>query len=152
MGVDARGHVVRLRGERFGAEIAGGDFLGAHVIAPALVAALPAVGCVVGDVYLPALRRGERLAAFLHRGPWDDIGTLRAYLDANLRWLSGRPSFAGGGARVASGVRLQGVVIGAGAEVRGAGELRDVVVWPGAIATAPASSAIITPRRIVEVR
>ena len=37
------------------------DFLGIHVIGAALRALLPERGCLVGDVYLPALRRGERL-------------------------------------------------------------------------------------------
>jgi mannose-1-phosphate guanylyltransferase len=152
VGLDPRGDVVRLRGERFGDEVSGGDFLGAHLVGEVLVAALPAEGCMVGDVYLPALRRGARLATFRHEGPWDDIGTLRAYLDANQRWLSGRPSFVGAGASVASDVRLDAAVIGAGAVVRGAGDLRSVVVWPGATAIAPLSSAIVTPRGVVEVR
>jgi mannose-1-phosphate guanylyltransferase len=151
LGLDASGDVVRLRGERFGEEVSGGDFLGAHVIGPALVAELPAVGCLVGDVYLLALRRGEKVGSFRHDGPWDDVGSLRAYLAANLRWLGDRNSFRGDGARVEAGILLDQCVIGAQAEVRGQGSLRDVVVWPGAVAFAPLASAIVTPRGIVAV-
>ncbi|MEO7331979.1 MAG: nucleotidyltransferase family protein, partial [Minicystis sp.] len=64
LGIGQRGEVVRLRGERFGAETSGGDFLGIYAMSPALRARLPHQGCLVGDACLPALRAGEKLGTF----------------------------------------------------------------------------------------
>lgn len=146
VGLDAAGDVVRLRGERFGTETTGGDFLGIQVIDEALRRRLPAVGCLVGDGYLPALRRGERVAASVVSATWADVGTVGAYLAANERWLArlGRAAFVGAGASIAQGVDLEGSVVGAGAIVRGRGALRRCVVWPGATATAPLDEAVVT--------
>jgi mannose-1-phosphate guanylyltransferase len=82
VGLDDHGNVVRLRGERFGAETAGGDFLGIQVMGARLRRALPAEGCLVADVALPLLRRGGRLASFPYRGAWDDIGQPASLLRA----------------------------------------------------------------------
>ncbi|WP_437282621.1 NDP-sugar synthase [Sorangium sp. So ce375] len=150
VGVGARGEVVRLRGERFGDEVAGGDFVGVHVVGEALRRRLPQRGCMVGDVYLPWLREGRSLATFAAPAVWHDIGTLAAYLAASARWLSqrGLESYVGPGASVAEGVDVAGSVIGAGARVEGAGALRGGVVWPGARvvlgAGAPLERAVVT--------
>ncbi|XXX82040.1 NDP-sugar synthase [Sorangium sp. So ce134] len=152
VGVGARGEVVRLRGERFGEEVAGGDFVGVHVVGGALRRRLPPRGCMVGDVYLPWLREGRPLATFAAPSLWHDIGTLAAYLAASARWLAqrGLPSYVGPGASVAEGVDVTGSIVGAGARVEGAGALRGCVVWPGARiavgadAGAPCERAVVT--------
>jgi NDP-sugar pyrophosphorylase family protein len=99
----------------------------------------------VGDVYLPALRRGEPLFAFRYEGPFFDVGTLEHYLQANLAWLDrhGGGAFRGAAAEVDPAVTLERSVVGAGASVRGTGALTRCVVWPGARATAPLSDAIV---------
>jgi mannose-1-phosphate guanylyltransferase len=152
VGLGEGGEVLRLRGERFGEEVSGGDFVGVQVIGEALRRALPARGCLVGDGYLPALRAGgrigtTRLAVPLNEKAWDDIGTAAAYLDANARWLRGMSlrSYAGVGAVVAPEVDVSGSVIGAGAIVEGEGALAGCVVWPGARARAPLERAVVTP-------
>lgn len=151
VGLDAEGHVVRLRGERFGVEARGGDFGGVQVIGEELRRALPEQGCLVGDGYLPFLRRGGRLGSVPAPEVWDDIGTVAAYLAANARWLAkarksheGARSFVGAGAQVAPGVDVTGSVIGAGAVVEGEGALRGCVVWPSAAARAPLDRAVVT--------
>lgn len=151
VGLGADGRVVRLRGERFGDEIAGADFLGVHVLGAALRARLPERGCLVGDLYLPALREGKRLATLSVAGSWDDIGTVEAYLTANARWLAraGLVAHVGEGAHVDPGVDLTGSVVGAGAVVRGGGALTRSVIWPGARAEAPLDRAVVTPRGAV---
>lgn len=151
VGVGARGEVVRLRGERFGEEAAGGDFVGVHVVGEALRRRLPPRGCMVGDAYLPWLREGRALATFAAPAVWHDIGTVAAYLAASARWLteSGRESYVGPGAFVAEGVAVTGSVVGAGARVEGEGALRRCVVWPGARATAPLEDAVVTTSGVV---
>lgn len=149
VGLDGEGRVVRLRRESVapGAERAGGDFLGVHLLGESLRARLPERGCLVGDVYLPALHAGARLGACDVRAPFVDVGTLSAYLEANVRWLEARgdDAFVGAGARVGPAVTLARSVIGAGAIVEGEGLVERSVVWPGARLVAPARGSIATP-------
>jgi mannose-1-phosphate guanylyltransferase len=146
VGVDGQGHIVRLRTERFGEEVQGGQFLGIHVLGAALRARLPEHGGLIEDVYVPALARGETLRAWPFDGPWHDIGTLATYLDANLAWLAARGEHAwvGLGGQVEAGVALDRAIVGEGAHVMGEGVLRRCVVWPGATAIAPLEEQVVT--------
>src|SRR5262249_45338165 len=134
VGVGARGRVVRLRGEVFGEEEAGGDFLGISVIGPELRRTLPIPGCLVGEGLLPWLRAGREIATFRCAVPWDDIGSVESYLQANLRWLEHRSLdfYLGDAVRLGPGVELNSSVIGSQAAVTGGGTLSRCVLWPGA--------------------
>lgn len=154
VGIDAHGHVVRLRKEaaREG-EVQGGEFVGIHVVGKTLRETLPEVGCLVGDVYLPALRRGAKIGVMRFEEAFHDIGTPRAYLEASLAWLraSGRSVWCAESSRVENRVETDGVIVGAGASVSGEGKLERVVVWPNADAVAPLHDAIVTPQTVVRV-
>lgn len=151
VGLDADRGVVRLRGETFGEEASGGDYVGVAALGARVLAILPETGCLVGDVALPWLRRGGRVRAVLHRGYFADAGTPPEYLAANLAWLArrGARAWAAPSARVAAGVELVDSLVGVGAAVEGSGALTRCVVWPGATARAPLADAIVTPRRVV---
>jgi mannose-1-phosphate guanylyltransferase len=153
IGLNDAGTIVRLRDERVAEETQGGDFLGIHVLTPFSRTRLPPLGCLVGDHYLPALRRGTRLRGFLSEAPWFDIGSLGRYVDANVAWLAarGRTSWVDEGATVSGRVLLKDVVVGKGASVHGAGVLERCVVWPTAHVTAPLANAVVTPGAIVRV-
>jgi len=153
VGLDSAGRVVRLRGEMFGAEVSGGDFLGIQALGPAFRATLPREGCLVADVALPRLRRGESIACLAFTGAWQDVGTPAALLRANLAWLerNGLPFYAAESARVAPAVRLAGSVVGAGAVVRGEGELRACVVLPRGELEAPAERTIAGSRAAIAI-
>ena len=152
VGLDRGGNVVRLRGERFGEEIAGGEFLGVHVIGAALRALLPLAGCLVGDVYLPALRRGERLATFGHEGAFFDVGNPASYLAANLAWLerTGRPCWIGARARVSAASNVTRSIVGEDAVIEA--DLDACVVLAGAHVRAPASASIVTTFGTIDAR
>ena len=151
VGLDADGRVVRLRSESHGHEVRGGDFLGIHALGAELRARLPPVGCLVGDVYLPALRESATLRAFVTEAAFLDVGTLAAYAEANARWLRARGlgSWSHPSAEVAPGVDLEGTLVGAGARVV-AGAIR-CVVWPGAVVDRALTDAIVTPRGVVPI-
>jgi mannose-1-phosphate guanylyltransferase len=153
VGLDPTGRVVRLRGERVAEEAAGGEFLGIHVLGAELRKSLPERGCLVGDVYIPAMRRGARLQAFGWVRPFFDIGSVASYLEANLAWLTSRhlPHWIGPGAELGPGISLGFAVIGPGATARGLGVLDRCVVWPGASVEAPLADAVVAPGRIVRV-
>ena len=151
VGLDADGRIVRLRAERVGKETRGGEFLGVHVLGEPLRRGLPERGCLVGDVYIPAMKSGATLQAFECGAPFFDIGTVARYLEANLAWLASRglPRWVDRRVVLAPGVTLEGTLVGEGATVRGAGALERCVVWPGASVEAPLADAVVTPGHIV---
>jgi mannose-1-phosphate guanylyltransferase len=154
VGMDENLRLVRLRNERIRSEAYGGDFLGVQVIGASLLRLLPTRGCLVGDTYVHALRRGFDLRAFLHAGPSFDIGTPRGYLDANLAWLAARGTghWAGADAKIDPHVAIAETIVGAGAAVSGRGAISRCVVWPGATARAPMADAVVTIDDVVLVR
>ena len=146
VGTDASGRIVRLRQETTSlGEVRGGEYVGVHLLGGALRALLPPRGCLVGELFLPALRRGATLTVFESARPFRDFGSPASYLRANLEWLDGRDGWASEEARVASSVRLQASVVGARAEVTGAGALHECVVWPNARVQAPLARSVVTP-------
>jgi mannose-1-phosphate guanylyltransferase len=147
VGTGVDGRVVRLRGECFGEETAGGDYIGVAGLGPEVVASLPDTGCLIGDVALPRLRRGAPIGFVAHSAAWVDIGDPANYLRANLRWLLERRSansWIGRDAVVEAGIAVTDCVIGDGAVVGGRGTLARCVVWPGAHAHAPLCDAVVT--------
>ena len=151
VGLDEEGRVVRLRRESVGPEVRSADFACVHVLGGALRSRLPERGCLVGDVYIPALRRGATLRAVEHRGSWHDVGSIGAYIDGNLEWLRARgvASWRGPGASVDAGVTLDRTLVMAGARVEGAGAVVRCVVWDGAVARAPLANAVVLPGGVI---
>jgi mannose-1-phosphate guanylyltransferase len=153
-GLDAERGVVRLRREtcRDG-EVKSADFLGVYVVGDALRRSLPREGDIIAESFLPAIRSGRRIAAFATDADFIDVGTPRAYLEANLRWLARRaePSWVGEGAQVEAGVTLEGVVVGKGARVTGKGRVAACVVWPGAVLPAPMDHAVLAREGLVRI-
>lgn len=146
LGLSAMGDVVRLRGERFGMEVASAEYLGCALLGPGVIAELPDEGCLVGDVALPLLRRGERVRTHACVSefvlPGDD---LQGFWSSNLAWLAqrGASAFVGEGADIEPSIGLERSLVGAGARVSGHGALREVVVLPGASCSAPLERAIV---------
>lgn len=153
VGLGARGEIVRLRGERFGVEQSGGDYLGIMAMAPEVRASLPRVGCLVADVALPLLRRGQSIGSLLFRGGWDDVGAPAGLLRANLRWLERerRDAWHAEGASIAPGATIERCVISDGARITGSGVVRECVVLPRGVLDAPAERVLAGSRARAEV-
>lgn len=151
IGLDADGAVVRLRGQLFGREVRGGDYVGVSALGPSVVAGLPDNGCLFGDVALPHLSNGGRVWTVPSLAPWTDLGDLPQYVAANFRWLGLNPqssplnpsSWVAASARVAASVSAERCLLGSGAQVNGSGSLREVIAWPGAVLSAPLSRAVV---------
>jgi mannose-1-phosphate guanylyltransferase len=69
-------------------------FSGIHLIEPSLFAGYPkhTFGCVIRQVYQPALARGERLQAFFHEKEWWDLGSLSQIKRIDRRLWRGETS------------------------------------------------------------
>jgi mannose-1-phosphate guanylyltransferase len=151
VGVDATGHVARIRGEIFGVEASGGNYVGVAAIGPDLVLKLPSQGCLVGDFMLPLLRAGTRIRVLFESGPWADIGSLKAYSKANFDWLHRKEqkAWVGAEAILSTGVELLDAIVGQGAQVSCAGLLHRVIIWPWAHVDAPLADSIVMTSGLV---
>lgn len=153
IGLDRDGRVVRLRNVAFaslGEEVTSGHFLGIHVVGPRLRARLPREGCLVGDVYLPALAEGARLDGVTVSDPFRDVGDVSSYVAANRAWLDERGAtwWTSPDADVAE-VSVDGSIVGAGAVIRAS--CTRSIVWPGARVDVPTDRAIVTPQLRIDI-
>ena len=148
VGLDASGAVVRLRGEIFGVEASGGDYIGVAALGESVLSRLPDRGCLIADVALPMLRAGRAIATCVTERPWVDIGSIPEYHRANLSWLERREGFESSyvapSAKVDPGIAISRSIVGAGAVVEGQGRVERSVIWPGARAKAPLRDVIVT--------
>ncbi len=67
------------RGEHF--------FTGLQIIGPQLLETLPAAGksaCLIKDGYLPMIKNGGKVSAYIYEGYWQDLGTPKRYEQAKL--------------------------------------------------------------------
>ena len=103
---------------------------------------LPDKGCLVGDVYIPALARGERLHAHVTKASFVDIGSVAQYLEANAQWLRSRGLASWAHPSAVINAPIEGSVIGARAVVD-APALASVV-WPGAHVQTACNAAVVT--------
>jgi mannose-1-phosphate guanylyltransferase len=155
VGLDAAGHMVRVRGQSFGVEVRSADYIGLLALGEEALRELPEHGCPINDFMLPRLRRGGLVDTCLTSSAWREVGSHEGYWKANEHWLSHHAnhesgSFVHPSARVAAGVQLRASVVGANARIEGAGSVESSVIWPDAIATAPFARAIVTPRARVQ--
>jgi mannose-1-phosphate guanylyltransferase len=148
VGVGAEGEVVRLRGEVFGQEISGADYMGAARLRESALCELPQVGCLIGDYALPLLRAKKRVGTLRVLESFVDVGDPRSYFLANIAWLRAHLAlphvYVGPGAQLGANVDTRLCVLGAGVTVVGAGALEGVVALPGARVNAPLRRAIVT--------
>lgn len=159
--VDEQGRVRRLLGrpERPDEGLRAYMFTGVHILSPRAFRDLPDEGCIIRTAYRAWIDRGETVMAVVDPGPFADVGTLEAYLEANVSFAEGRaPARAPldlpavlPDARIGRGAVIEASVVGAGAEVAAGVRLSRSVVWPGARVEADAEGCVITPRGIVRV-
>lgn len=147
LGLDPEGNVVRVRGESFGNEIEGVDYVGVAALPATFTRTLSAPGCLMADGLLPWLRAGKPVRTHVFEGYWSDGGTLDEYARQNLYWLqrNGRDVYVGQGAVCLPGVELRRSVVGKNARVSGSGVLERVIVLPGAPVTAPLCDGVVLP-------
>ena len=103
-------------------------FTGIQVLDPRIFEFIPrgVFSHTVTDAYVPAIARGERVAAHVAEGSWYELSTVRRYLETSVALLKregrgvevGEGSFVEEGAEVSESVLWEGVRVEAGACVR----------------------------------
>jgi NDP-sugar pyrophosphorylase family protein len=103
-------------------------FTGIHILEPRIFEYIPPAvfSDTITDVYLPAMAKGERIAAHIAEGTWYELSTLRRYLDISLALLRrrGRDLYTGHNpsidheAEVHDAVFWDDVIVENGAHVR----------------------------------
>ncbi|MEK6608018.1 MAG: NDP-sugar synthase [Myxococcota bacterium] len=154
-------------------------FCGVHVLTPEFLRVLPeGVSDSVRDAYIPLVRAGAPVVAYVARGHFSEHSTPERYLAAHLALLGGArvsqatwplagidpsatvdaaawvvaPSLVGAGARIEAGARVGPLAtIGAGAIVAAGATVERAVVWDGAVATGDLRDAIVTRRSVVRL-
>jgi NDP-sugar pyrophosphorylase family protein len=171
---ESQGLVRNIRG-------AGGYmFTGIHIVEPRLAERIgPGFSDIIDAAYLPALARGEPIAAYVMDGYFWEHSTPARYMLGNLNLLRGQatlrhpPGVATGvdpSAQVAASARVAArtlvcpgaviedgaqvgpdVVIGKGARVRASAVLERAIVWDGAQAEGTLRDVIVTRARTMPV-
>lgn len=144
VGVGEDDRVVRLRGQTFGSEAWGADYMGVAHLGSECLGSLPNEGCLIGDWALPHLRDGGTVRALAVTSDFIDIGTPADYLRANLRVVKQRgKSLIHPSATCDPGVVVRASVVGSHARVSGAGRLDRCVIFEGAVVSAPLTQAVV---------
>ncbi len=161
LGFDRSGRLTRITElVSVGTEDGSGLFTGVHVLEPSIYDQMPAMHTfgILTDVYVPALRSGRTLGAFLHSSDarWSPIGTPADLLEANLESLRAESLAPENGCRVAPDAEVRGelvspvwvgsraeiesgalvgpsVVIGTGARIAARSRLERVLVLEGTV-------------------
>jgi NDP-sugar pyrophosphorylase family protein len=100
-------------------------FTGIHILEPRVFEYIPrgVYSDIVPTVYLPALARGERIAAHITEGEWFELSTIPRYLDISLAMMNGSALNIGrncsidGTAQVRDSVLWDNVTVGSGASL-----------------------------------
>ncbi|HEX8635058.1 MAG TPA: NDP-sugar synthase [Pyrinomonadaceae bacterium] len=91
-------------------------FTGIQILEPRIFDYIPrgVFSHTVTDVYLPAIARGERIAAHVGGGMWHELSTIRRYRDISLALM-----------------RLEGrdVQLGRGSSVEPGADVREAILW-----------------------
>ena len=103
-------------------------FTGIQILEPRIFDYIPrgVFSHTVTDVYVPAIAKGERLAAHVAEGMWHELSTVQRYLDITLALLSesgrdldvGRGCVLAEGAEISEAILWDNVMVERGARVR----------------------------------
>lgn len=90
--MDREMRIRRILGRGGGTALTPVVFTGIHVLSKKVFGYIPpgVFSCINRDCYGAMLEAGERVAGYMVRGYWRDMGTVRSYFEANMDFLHGR--------------------------------------------------------------
>jgi NDP-sugar pyrophosphorylase family protein len=88
-------------------------FTGIHILEPRVFDYIPhgVYSDVVPTVYLPALAKGEKIAAHITDAEWFELSTIPRYLDISLRMMNGCDVHTGKGCSISSSSTIRDSVL-----------------------------------------
>lgn len=135
---EERGGSLQLEGERGGSALSKDTplmFTGIHIIEPRIFDFIPrgVFSHTITDVYLPAIERGERLAAHVSDGNWYELSTVSRYLDTSIALMlrEGRSVEVGDGSVIEAGADVSDSVLWENVSIRAGARLRRSVIGAG---------------------
>jgi NDP-sugar pyrophosphorylase family protein len=112
-------------------------FTGIQVFAPRVFEYIPrgVFSHSVTDVFLPAIARGERIAAHVAEGAWHELSTVQRYLDTSVELMrgEGREVELGEGSVVEPGAEVSESVLWENVTVRRGARVRRAVLGAGVV-------------------
>ena len=88
-------------------------FTGIHILEPRVFDYIPrdVFSDTVRDVYIPALAKGEKIAAHVADGNWFELSTIPRYLDISLAMMNGTDVFSGANFNLSPNAHVRDSVI-----------------------------------------
>lgn len=112
-------------------------FTGIQILDPRIFSFIPCgvFSHTVTDVYLPALKAGERIAAHVAGGYWYELSTVKRYLETSLELLKreGREIEVGAGSKIEAGADVRESVLWEDVEVSEGASVRRCVLGAGVV-------------------
>jgi len=112
-------------------------FTGIQILDPRIFDYIPrgVFSHTVTDTFIPAIARGERVAAHVAEGDWYELSTVRRYLETSVALLKreGRALELGDGSRVADSADVGESVLWENARVAGGARVRRSVLGAGVV-------------------
>jgi NDP-sugar pyrophosphorylase family protein len=110
-------------------------FTGIQVLDPRIFEFIPrgVFSHTVTETYIPAIARGERIAAHVAGGSWYELSTVRRYLDTSVALMKreGRSVEAGEGSVIEEGAEVSESVLWEGVRVESGARVRRAVLGAG---------------------
>ncbi len=110
-------------------------FTGIQILEPRIFDYIPrgVFSHSVTDVYIPAIARGERIAAHVGDGMWYELSTIRRYRDISLALmrLEGRDVQLGGGSHIDAGADVCEAILWEGVQVEAGARVRRAILGAG---------------------
>lgn len=111
-------------------------FTGIQILEPRIFEYIPRAvfSHSVTDVYIPAIARGERIAAHVSKGMWHELSTIRRYRDISLTLMrqEGRDIVrAGAGAIIEAGADVHEAILWENVHVEAGARVRRAIIGAG---------------------
>ena len=108
-------------------------FTGIHILEPRVFEYIPrgVYSDILPTFYIPAIAKGEKIAAHITAGNWFELSTIPRYLDISLAMMNGKNVFKGENCELDETVRISNSVIWDNVKIENGANLNRVIIADG---------------------